>query len=104
MSALYREYLEDADFGSYEDFLRNYRIKTPENFNFAYDVLDRIAKEEPEKRALVLEALKRANREDLIGFGKECLIRPEARKQRSTRGGQEWKPKRKAEKHGRSRH
>lgn len=53
MSALYKEYLEVADFGSYEDFLRNYRIKTPENFNFAYDVLDRIAKEEPEKRALV---------------------------------------------------
>ncbi|MDO4740201.1 MAG: AMP-binding protein [Eubacteriales bacterium] len=53
MSALYREYLEDADFGSYEDFLRNFRLKTPENFNFAYDVLDRIAKEEPEKRALV---------------------------------------------------
>ena len=29
MSALYKEYLEVADFGSYEDFLRNYRIKTP---------------------------------------------------------------------------
>lgn len=53
MSALYKEYLEVADFGSYEDFLRNYLIKTPENFNFAYDVLDRIAKEEPSKRALV---------------------------------------------------
>jgi len=53
MSALYREYLEVSDFGSYEDFLRNYRINVPENFNFAYDVLDRIAKEEPEKRALV---------------------------------------------------
>ena len=53
MSALYREYLEVADFGSYEDFLRNYRINVPENFNFAYDVLDRIAREEPDKRALV---------------------------------------------------
>lgn len=30
----------------------------------------------PEKRRLVLEALKKAGREDLIGYGKECLLRP----------------------------
>ena len=30
----------------------------------------------PEKRPIVLAALKKAGREDLIGFGKECLIRP----------------------------
>jgi len=30
----------------------------------------------PEKRRLVLEALHKAGREDLIGFGRECLIRP----------------------------
>ena len=30
----------------------------------------------PEKRPLVIEALKRAERTDLIGYGKECLIRP----------------------------
>ena len=30
----------------------------------------------PEKRPLVLEALHRAHREDLIGFGKHCLVRP----------------------------
>lgn len=30
----------------------------------------------PDKRDLVTEALKKAGREDLIGFGKECLIRP----------------------------
>ena len=30
----------------------------------------------PENHALVLEALRRAGREDLIGFGKECLIPP----------------------------
>ena len=58
----------------------------------------------PEKRALVLEALKRAKREDLIGFGKECLVRPEAKKTQPVRGKQEWKPRKKAEKHGRSRH
>ncbi|MCQ4864981.1 YgiQ family radical SAM protein [Pseudoflavonifractor phocaeensis] len=30
----------------------------------------------PEKRALVQEALRRAHREDLIGYGKGCLLRP----------------------------
>ena len=30
----------------------------------------------PENHALVLEALRRAGREDLIGFGRECLIPP----------------------------
>jgi len=33
----------------------------------------------PDKRALVIEALKAAGREDLIGFGPECLVRPEHR-------------------------
>ncbi|MBQ3054543.1 MAG: YgiQ family radical SAM protein [Oscillospiraceae bacterium] len=59
----------------------------------------------PEKRALVLEALKRAGREDLIGFGKECLIRPENRpKPKKPVKKGEWKPKGKAGGHGRSRH
>ena len=30
----------------------------------------------PDKRALVVKALRQAGREDLIGYGKECLIRP----------------------------
>lgn len=50
--ALYREYLEQADFGSYEDFLKNFKIKVPDNFNFAFDVCDRIALEEPDRLAL----------------------------------------------------
>ena len=32
----------------------------------------------PEKRPLVLEALRLAHREDLIGYGKHCLVRPGA--------------------------
>ena len=31
----------------------------------------------PEKRRLVIEALRQADREDLIGFGKNCLVRPD---------------------------
>ena len=50
--ALYQRFLRKPDFGSYEDYLHNFRINVPENFNFAYDVLDVIAQEEPDKRAL----------------------------------------------------
>ena len=49
---LYQRFLMKPEFGSYEDFLHNFRINVPENFNFAYDVLDVIAEEEPDKRAL----------------------------------------------------
>ena len=42
----------------------------------------------PDKHALVVEALKAAGREDLIGFGPECLVRPYVSK--SKNGG---KPK-----------
>ena len=31
----------------------------------------------PDKRRLVIEALKEAGREDLIGYGPECLVRPD---------------------------
>lgn len=30
----------------------------------------------PDKKSLVIEALKKAGREDLIGYGKHCLVRP----------------------------
>jgi uncharacterized radical SAM protein YgiQ len=36
----------------------------------------------PEKRRLVLEALRRTGREDLIGYGKGCLLRPDRLQQR----------------------
>ena len=31
----------------------------------------------PDKRKLVIQALKTAGREDLIGYGPECLVRPD---------------------------
>ena len=31
----------------------------------------------PQNRKLVLEALRKAGREDLIGYGKHCLVRPD---------------------------
>ena len=33
-------FLEKTDFKNYKDFVNNYKIKIPENFNFAYDVMD----------------------------------------------------------------
>ncbi|HHU63625.1 MAG TPA: AMP-binding protein [Clostridiales bacterium] len=41
------------DFVSYEDFVENYKVKVPENFNFAYDVVDKIAEKNPDKTAIV---------------------------------------------------
>lgn len=46
-------YLEKTEFESLEDFQRNFKIKVPEHFNFAYDVVDRWAEEQPDKPALL---------------------------------------------------
>ncbi|MCR5188262.1 MAG: AMP-binding protein [Treponema sp.] len=45
--------VEDREFKDYDDFAKNCRLKAPEDFNFAYDIIDRYAKEAPEKKALV---------------------------------------------------
>ena len=40
-------------FRDYNDFYNNFRLNVPENFNYAYDVVDEYARLEPNKRALV---------------------------------------------------
>ncbi|MCH4154849.1 MAG: AMP-binding protein [Muribaculaceae bacterium] len=47
------KFLERTEFSSYEDFMENFKVKVPENFNFAYDVVDEWAKTEPDKKALL---------------------------------------------------
>ena len=47
------KYLSRVDFTSYEDFYENFKINVPENFNFAYDVVDEYAKTTPDKIAIV---------------------------------------------------
>jgi acetyl-CoA synthetase len=47
------KYLNRIEFNSYADFKENFEIKVPENFNFAFDVVDEIAVETPEKTAMV---------------------------------------------------
>ncbi len=45
--------VEDREFKDYDDFAKHCRLKAPKDFNFAYDIIDRYAKEAPEKKALV---------------------------------------------------
>jgi len=47
------KFISKVDFTSYEDFRENFKINTPDNFNFAYDVVDAIAEETPDKIAMV---------------------------------------------------
>ena len=53
MNYLLKKYCPRVDFDSYEDFFANFKIDIPDNFNFAYDVVDEWAAVEPEKTALV---------------------------------------------------
>ena len=45
-------FLKKTAFTSQEDFVENFEIVVPENFNFAYDVVDEWARTHPDKRAL----------------------------------------------------
>jgi len=53
MSSLLEKYVSRSEFGSYEDFKENFRIVIPDNFNFAYDVVDVYARDHPDKKALI---------------------------------------------------
>ncbi|NLY23685.1 MAG: AMP-binding protein [Bacteroidales bacterium] len=54
-------------FESHQDFIDNYEITVPENFNFAYDIVDEWAKTDPDKRALCWTNDKGAHRD--LSFG-----------------------------------
>ena len=45
-------FVEKTSFTSQEDFVKNLKIKAPQNFNFGYDVVDAWAAEQPDKRAI----------------------------------------------------
>ena len=46
-------FLKQTHFSSEEDFKKNLQFRIPENFNFAYDVMDEWAKIAPNKVALL---------------------------------------------------
>ena len=45
--------MKKPSFKSYDDFLKRWHLDVPEHFNFAFDVVDQIALEDPQRRALV---------------------------------------------------
>lgn len=47
------KFLQQTEFKSQDDFIKNYKVNVPENFNFAYDVVDSWAEEFPEKKAMM---------------------------------------------------
>jgi acetyl-CoA synthetase len=47
------KYLSQINYNSYEEFYNKFEIKIPAQFNFAFDVVDEIAKETPDKTAMV---------------------------------------------------
>ncbi|MDR0669037.1 MAG: AMP-binding protein [Treponema sp.] len=53
MNEILSRYCPRTEFDSYEDFYANYRCEVPENFNFAYDVVDEWARIQPDKCALL---------------------------------------------------
>jgi acetyl-CoA synthetase len=53
MSSLLSRFVSKTDYESYEDFKENFKFVVPENFNFAFDVVDAYAAESPKKIALV---------------------------------------------------
>lgn len=47
------KFVSQVDFNSYEEFVKSLKICVPDNFNFAYDVVDEIANATPNRVAIV---------------------------------------------------
>ncbi|MDR2446286.1 MAG: AMP-binding protein [Treponema sp.] len=47
------KFVKKQNFASYEDFYENFKVEIPKNFNFAFDVMDELAREKPDETALV---------------------------------------------------
>lgn len=46
------KYIDQTKFAGQDDFKQNFKINVPDNFNFAYDIVDEWAKTHPDKKAL----------------------------------------------------
>lgn len=53
MNHVLNKYCPRIEFDSYEDYYDNFQINVPDDFNFAYDVVDEWARVEPDKMALL---------------------------------------------------
>lgn len=50
---LLNDFLPQTQFDSYEDLTKNYKVKYSDNFNFGFDVVDKYAKLDPNKLAMI---------------------------------------------------
>lgn len=48
-----KKYLKKVEFSSYEDFMQDFCVNVPDDFNFGYDIVDRYAQENPEKEVIL---------------------------------------------------
>lgn len=69
------KFVKQTLFASHRDFMENYAIIVPEQFNFAYDVADEWARTHPDKRALCWTNDKGAHRDLTFGELKELSDR-----------------------------
>ena len=46
-------FVKQTRYTSQEDFIKNFKVEVPDNFNFGYDVVDAWAAEQPEKKAIL---------------------------------------------------
>ncbi len=51
--SLLERYCPQTEFASFEDFAKNFKLNIPDDFNFAHDVVDWYADNEPDRKALV---------------------------------------------------
>ncbi len=47
------KFLSQTEFKDYDDFMQHFKVNVPEDFNFAYDVIDAYAEISPEKECLL---------------------------------------------------
>lgn len=69
------KYLRQTKFNDFNDFISNYELIVPEDFNFAYDIVDGWAAINPGKRALLWTNDKGESREYTFGELKEISDR-----------------------------
>ena len=48
-----KKFLKQTEFKDYADFMANFKVEVPEDFNFGYDVVDAYAETDPEKEAFL---------------------------------------------------
>ncbi len=70
------KFLPRQDFSSYEDFKANYRVNVPPRFNFAYDVVDEWARQQPDKPALAW--MNGEMKERIVSFGEVSRLSNQA--------------------------